>query len=178
MFCNKCGTQVPDGQAFCPNCGNALGSVPAPRPTVNIDLKKLLPWIGIVLIGLITFFSFFKMEAIVTKAGNNTNTDLRYLGAASSLLIFNAVTLACLLGTVFGIVKNRAFALLGGAVAAFVGFVMMFQTLLQLGESNVKQDNYSVTVGFSVLGWFVFIFQAALVAVCVIELVPALKEKK
>lgn len=26
MFCRKCGNQIPDGAAFCPNCGNAMGS--------------------------------------------------------------------------------------------------------------------------------------------------------
>ncbi len=26
MFCGKCGNQIPDGVAFCPNCGNATGA--------------------------------------------------------------------------------------------------------------------------------------------------------
>lgn len=26
MFCNQCGTQVNDGQAFCPNCGAPMGA--------------------------------------------------------------------------------------------------------------------------------------------------------
>ena len=26
MFCNQCGTQVNDGQAFCPNCGAPIGA--------------------------------------------------------------------------------------------------------------------------------------------------------
>ncbi|MHB8487508.1 MAG: RDD family protein [Candidatus Acidiferrales bacterium] len=29
MFCSKCGTQVADTAAFCPNCGQTTGSVPA-----------------------------------------------------------------------------------------------------------------------------------------------------
>ncbi len=30
MFCEKCGTRVDDGQAFCPNCGNRLAAPAAP----------------------------------------------------------------------------------------------------------------------------------------------------
>ena len=28
MFCVKCGNQIQDGAAFCPNCGNKVGEVP------------------------------------------------------------------------------------------------------------------------------------------------------
>ena len=30
MFCSKCGTQLPDGAAFCSNCGNAVAAPAAP----------------------------------------------------------------------------------------------------------------------------------------------------
>ncbi len=32
MFCGKCGTQIPDGAAFCPSCGNTAG---AQAPVTN-----------------------------------------------------------------------------------------------------------------------------------------------
>ena len=32
MFCNKCGTQLPDGSAFCGNCGNRLAPVAPVAP--------------------------------------------------------------------------------------------------------------------------------------------------
>ena len=33
MFCTTCGRQIPDGTAFCPNCGSALSPKPAsPQP--------------------------------------------------------------------------------------------------------------------------------------------------
>ena len=43
MFCVKCGTQLPDGAAFCSSCGNKVGEVPAAAPaqeTVVIKSKK------------------------------------------------------------------------------------------------------------------------------------------
>ena len=27
MFCNQCGMEVPEGGAFCPNCGNKMDNV-------------------------------------------------------------------------------------------------------------------------------------------------------
>ena len=32
MFCQKCGTQLPDGAAFCPVCGSGTGQPPQPQP--------------------------------------------------------------------------------------------------------------------------------------------------
>lgn len=32
MFCDQCGTEVPGGEAFCPNCGNRLADDNAQRP--------------------------------------------------------------------------------------------------------------------------------------------------
>lgn len=32
MFCQKCGTQIPEGGAFCPQCGQQVGGRAAPNP--------------------------------------------------------------------------------------------------------------------------------------------------
>lgn len=32
MFCRSCGTQLPDGTAFCANCGTKVEVQPAPQP--------------------------------------------------------------------------------------------------------------------------------------------------
>ena len=53
MFCPNCGTQLPDGSAFCGNCGNRLSAAPNPapapgyppvaQPAGSFDIKKFLP---------------------------------------------------------------------------------------------------------------------------------------
>ena len=30
-FCTNCGTQIPDGSRFCPNCGAPVGANPQPQ---------------------------------------------------------------------------------------------------------------------------------------------------
>ena len=35
MFCGKCGKEVADGAAFCPDCGASLASAPAPAPAAE-----------------------------------------------------------------------------------------------------------------------------------------------
>ena len=37
MFCNNCGTQIPDGTRFCPNCGKEVG---APLQNVANDVNQ------------------------------------------------------------------------------------------------------------------------------------------
>ena len=36
MFCSKCGSQIPEGAAFCPNCGQTVGN----RPEMEIHLRS------------------------------------------------------------------------------------------------------------------------------------------
>ncbi len=39
MFCGKCGNQIPEGVAFCPNCGNAMGSA-QPQPQTQTQTQE------------------------------------------------------------------------------------------------------------------------------------------
>lgn len=40
MFCPKCGNQVPDGSAFCGQCGNKFESVPSATPSGSFAVAK------------------------------------------------------------------------------------------------------------------------------------------
>ncbi|MDY2598225.1 MAG: zinc-ribbon domain-containing protein, partial [Eubacteriales bacterium] len=33
MFCKKCGSQIPDNSAFCPECGAAVSAAQAEQPS-------------------------------------------------------------------------------------------------------------------------------------------------
>ena len=35
MFCTKCGTEVPEGNAFCTKCGNKIGVDPVRQPVAQ-----------------------------------------------------------------------------------------------------------------------------------------------
>ena len=40
MTCNHCGTQLPDGTAFCPNCGTRLLTTPRPNTAARLRQQK------------------------------------------------------------------------------------------------------------------------------------------
>ncbi|MBR4914491.1 MAG: zinc-ribbon domain-containing protein, partial [Clostridiales bacterium] len=42
MYCESCGTFVPDGQAFCSNCGAPV-SAPAPAPVAEAPVVAAAP---------------------------------------------------------------------------------------------------------------------------------------
>lgn len=73
MFCNKCGTEVPDDSQFCRKCGKALSAAPvstgggaaaaparvAAKPKVRLPFKiagaLVLSFLLFVFIGILTF---------------------------------------------------------------------------------------------------------------------------
>ena len=41
MFCNNCGTQIPDGSAFCPNCGTSAAPTPVATPVYQAPVNEM-----------------------------------------------------------------------------------------------------------------------------------------
>ena len=78
MYCQKCGTQIPDGSAFCPLCGEGVRDIPG-SPCVMDDtpqyagfLIRLVAWfidnIILSVISVILFIPFFAFYPIFNPA--------------------------------------------------------------------------------------------------------------
>lgn len=99
MFCNQCGTQVNDGQAFCPNCGAPMGAGQTNAAPQMNSMPNSMP---------------YQQQAPMggMPGGNTNNTIAIILGIVS-------IVLAVLGGILFG-----AIAALLGLVAGVVGLVL------------------------------------------------------
>lgn len=127
MFCNHCGTQVPDGTAFCPNCGanfpvsnqpiNPVPPVPQPYiPQPFVPQQVVEPAKGLasasLTMGILSFFIFpiltgflgILFGAIAKGKGNRS-------GSATAGIVCS------ILGIVLGILATM---LLGNIVADFL----------------------------------------------------------
>ena len=78
MFCGKCGTQIPDGAAFCPSCGNPSGTQNQanPQPTANAQPTA------------------YAQPAAATQKKISTNTIIG-IAAVAAVVIAVAVILIC-----------------------------------------------------------------------------------
>ena len=99
MFCNQCGTQVNDGQAFCPNCGAPMGAEQAgsTAPQMN-SMPNSAPYQQAPMGGM--------------PGGSTNNTIALILGIVS-------IVLGVIGGMLFGI-----FGAAFGLIAAVVGMVL------------------------------------------------------
>ena len=95
MFCNQCGTQVNDGQAFCPNCG-------APMGAQQDNAQQAAP---------MNNMPYQQPMAPAPMGGNTNNTIALILGIVSIVLgVFGGILFG-MFGAAFG---------LGAAVVALV----------------------------------------------------------
>ncbi|ACV21286.1 Predicted membrane protein [Slackia heliotrinireducens] len=88
MFCPHCGTQLPDGSAFCANCGSQLNAAPNPapapmpgyggavaQPTGSFDIKKFLP----IIIAVAAVALLLILFLVIRPFGGSGNANLRKL---------------------------------------------------------------------------------------------------
>ncbi len=95
MFCNQCGTQVNDGQAFCPNCGAPIGAQQEQNTAPMNSMPASAP--------------YQQPMAPMGGSSNTNNTIALILGIVS-------IILGVLGGVLFG-VFGAAFGLVAGVVA-------------------------------------------------------------
>ncbi|MDE5803997.1 MAG: zinc-ribbon domain-containing protein [Lachnospiraceae bacterium] len=98
MFCNQCGTQVNDDQAFCPNCGAPMGAEQTNTAPQMNSMPNSTP---------------YQQPAMGGMPGGNTNNTIALvLGIVS-------IVLGVLGGLLFGI-----FGAMFGLIAGVVGLVL------------------------------------------------------
>ena len=95
MFCNQCGTQVNDGQAFCPNCGAPIGAQQEQNTAPMNSMPASAP--------------YQQPMAPMGGSSNTNNTIALILGIVS-------IILGVLGGVLFGLF-GAAFGLVAGVVA-------------------------------------------------------------
>lgn len=77
MYCNECGSFIPEGTSTCPVCGAPVNSVPTPvqvqtqNPSPNLDQFRVCPKTHLTKAILLTIFCCwpFGIPAIVNAAG-------------------------------------------------------------------------------------------------------------
>lgn len=98
MFCNQCGTQVNDGQAFCPNCGAPMGAEQTNTAPQMNSMPNSMP---------------YQQPAMGGMPGGNTNNTI------ALILGIVSIVLGVLGGILFGI-----FGAMFGLIAGVVGLVL------------------------------------------------------
>lgn len=71
MYCGKCGKNIPDDVAFCPECGEPSAKpVKVPTPSAGSGIKlsgKTKKIIAVVLVAVIVIISLFSIKPTVNK---------------------------------------------------------------------------------------------------------------
>ncbi|MBD5536920.1 MAG: zinc-ribbon domain-containing protein [Lachnospiraceae bacterium] len=98
MFCNQCGTQVNDGQAFCPNCGAPMGAEQTNAAPQMNSMPNSMP---------------YQQPAMGGMPGGNTNNTIALILGIVSIVL-----------GVFGGILFGMFGAMFGLIAGVVGLVL------------------------------------------------------
>lgn len=83
MFCGKCGTQVPDGAAACPNCGNKKeikGAKESEAPQGAKATSRKKTWIPLIIVPAIIILAVF---AVLLYIKLNPNPKGKYISGVN-----------------------------------------------------------------------------------------------
>ena len=83
MFCPKCGNQLPEGAAFCANCGNRVGGNAPAKPAS----QGMPPILNSLITKVVGFFTGNRQEAVVVDAAKDTTWSGAIL-AGVGVLVF------------------------------------------------------------------------------------------
>jgi S1-C subfamily serine protease len=93
MFCPACGTQLPDGSAFCLKCGRPMpvapiaSPVPVNEPKQTVGVKALIAMLGLVgllVAGWVAYFTKGRAEGIVSQPSHDSSSQAKSARANST----------------------------------------------------------------------------------------------
>lgn len=163
MFCNQCGTQVPDGTPVCPKCGAATGSAPvaqaAPCAKKCNILEKLfgvsefLNWPALIAWAsalLFTFIPWFKEDYFEDRWRNMYAVGDAY--TAHSFVLFAVLGMVALLVLILQ-KKNFLASVVSSGFALFV----MIEVIVKAARCTKYDGKMSAGL---------FLFLVAVLAIC------------
>ncbi len=146
-FCGKCGTQVADGQAFCPNCGNAMQGAATPQQPVTYNAPQQPMNAGTdaqnnKVMAILAYFGILVLVPIFAAkdspfARYHANQGLVLAIALAAYAIINSILLG-----IFGAImltSTSGFAIYG-VISVILGLVyILFGILAILGIINAAK---------------------------------------
>lgn len=166
MFCNQCGTQVPDNSAVCPNCGAALSNPQAPQQPMMGQPMQGQPMMGQPMQGQPMMGQPMQGQPMYNGQPmpgygmpmQPKSNPLGFLTAKQPGVPFPMKGLF----SVKNLVSKITTINLIGVIAAIVALISVFLPFLSMDGDHVNMINSELSdMGFKA-GWFILILSIAI----------------
>ena len=158
MFCSKCGSEVGDGQAFCPNCGASMkgtgfGSIGGAINDLNQQLNrmnernksKLTEGEEVVIVGKWNIVPFIIIWGIIFIYLLVMNASIpSYYGMGGlKVLIWLVAIIVCAI-SIFLFVARRELMITNKKVYARTGLIGIKQSVIPISKINYIYKGYTI----------------------------------
>ena len=158
MFCSKCGSEVGDGQAFCPNCGASMkgtgfGSIAGATNDLNQQLNrmnernksKLTEGEEVVIVGKWNIVPFIIIWGIIFIYLLVMNASIpSYYGMGGlKVLIWLVAIIVCAI-SIFLFVARRELMITNKKVYARTGLIGIKQSVIPISKINYIYKGYTI----------------------------------
>ena len=158
MFCSKCGSEVGDGQAFCPNCGASMkgtgfGSIGGATNDLNQQLNrmnernksKLTEGEEVVIVGKWNIVPFIIIWGIIFiyLLVMNARIPSDYGMGGLKVLIWLVAIIVCAI-SIFLFVARRELMITNKKVYARTGLIGIKQSVIPISKINYIYKGYTI----------------------------------
>ena len=183
MVCKNCGSEIPEGAVFCPNC-SALAPVKRTRrsagrlsaeKTVSAEQRRALLYLGTLLLHLLLIPLCFLHSFAITGAGTRITMSLMdtFAGSKAILILFFLCCIAsCGIYARPLLKKTQLFwsLLIIPILTDGFGFLLFLIRLIRLSVFNGEMIHCGPTFG----GWLFFLLCGAMAAAQIVVFVKSL----